>query len=243
MARQKRQGNRAVLYIRVSTVQQAEEGISLEAQQERLRAYCTLRGLEPVAILIEPGKSAFKPLQGRPEGKKLLDLIRTKQVDAVVALKLDRLFRNTVDCLQTTEAWDKRGVALHLVDLGGSAIDTSSATGKVFLTMLAGFAEFERNLTSERTQLAISHKIAKGELRLGQDAPYGYRHAGKGLADVPAEQAVIATVQELRAGGMSLREIASELSRRGLRNRAGKHFAHVSVDNMLRGPKRLQGAA
>ncbi|MEI9950816.1 MAG: recombinase family protein [Pseudomonadota bacterium] len=242
MAKPKSAGNRAVLYVRVSSQQQADEGISLEAQQERLRAYCALRGLDIIEVVVDPAQSAFKTLASRPGGKTVLELLRRKKVDAVVALKLDRLFRNTVDCLRTVEAWDKAGVALHLIDMGGCAIDTSSAVGKVFITMLAGFAEFERNQTSERTQLALAHKVSKGQLRIGSEAPYGYRHDKDSLAALPSEQAVIELVRALRGQGMTFRGMCSELSRLGHRSRSGGHFAPVQLERMLKGPQRLRAA-
>jgi DNA invertase Pin-like site-specific DNA recombinase len=134
-------------------------------------------------------------------------------------------------------------VGLHLVDLGGSAIDTGSATGKMFLTMLAGFAEFERNLTSERTRLALAHKARRGELRLGRDAPFRYRHDGDSLEPVAAEQATIEFARALRRDGKSLEGIASELNRQDHRNRTGQPFARQSVHTMLRGPTWLLGQA
>jgi site-specific DNA recombinase len=232
-------GSCAVLYCRVSTEKQADEGVSLAAQEERLRAYCTMRGLDVAEVVVDPAQSAFKRLESRPGGKRLVQLVRSGKVSAVVALKLDRLFRNTVDCLAVTNAWERRGVGLHLVDLGGSAIDTSSATGRMFLTMLAGFAEFERNLTSERTRLALAHKARRGELRLGRDAPYGFEHDGEALTPVEAEQRTIKAARALRGEGRSLEGIASELTRLGHRNRAGRPFARQSVHTMLRGPARL----
>jgi len=73
-------------------------------------------------------------------------------------LKLDCLFRNASDALHTTEAWDKQGISLHFVDMGGMAVDTSSAMGRMMLTMLAGFAQFERDLCADRTKSALKHK-------------------------------------------------------------------------------------
>ena len=73
-------------------------------------------------------------------------------------LKLDRMFRNAGDCLATVEAWDRAGVALHVVDLGGNAIDTTSAAGRFMLVVLAGAAEMERNLIRERTKAALAVK-------------------------------------------------------------------------------------
>ena len=141
----------AVLYIRVSTDEQARHGVSLDTQEERLRAYCAMRELEVVGVIRDEGVSAFKLLETRPGGAELLRTIAAGKAAHVVALKLDRLFRNAADALSTTEEWSRADVALHLVDMGGAAMDTASPTGRMMLTMLAGFAEFERALISERT--------------------------------------------------------------------------------------------
>lgn len=236
-------GNRAALYVRVSTAQQASDGLSLDAQRERLAAYCKLRGLEPVEVVADEGESAGKPLAKRSGGRRVLALVRSKAVDAVVVLKLDRAFRNTADALATVEAWDKAGISLHVAEMGGMAVDTSSAVGRMFLTMLAGFGEFERNLAAERTTAALAHKARSGDFRIGADAPFGWRYQGKALAEVPAEQAVIATVRQLRADGVSFRKVCAELTSRGLRNRAGGEFSPVQIERMLRGSVRQYHAA
>jgi site-specific DNA recombinase len=159
--------------------------------------------------------------------------VRSRTVWHVVALKLDRLFRNTIDCLTTVQAWDKAGVSCHLIDMGGASIDTASAMGRMFLTMAAGFAEMERNLTAERTTAALSRKREKAE-RIGC-LPYGKQLDADGvhLIDHAADQAVIGTVRELRASGLSFRSIAGELNRLGLVNRAGGPFLHTQVVRIL----------
>src|ERR1700677_2248069 len=132
--------NQAVGYIRVSTLDQSRNGVSLEAQEERLRAYCTAAGLHLVALIREDGVSASIPLADRPQGAELLAAMKNG-VAHVVTLKLDRLFRDAEDALRQTRAWDKAGVALHLVDMGGQSINTASAMGRMMLTMMAAFAE------------------------------------------------------------------------------------------------------
>jgi len=225
---------KAVLYIRVSSEQQVESGLGLAHQTSKLQAYCAMRGLEVAEIITDAGESAGKALEERPGGRRLLALIKRKRVNAVIALKLDRLFRRASDCLDVVDAWTRAGVSLHLVDLGGMAVDTSSATGKMFLTMLAGFAEFERNQVSERTKAALSVKRARGEA-LGGEAPYGYHYAeGRRVVPVPSEQAIIARAKALRAEGATLAAIAAQLTSDGLTNRACRPFAAQTVANMLR---------
>lgn len=220
-------------YTRVSTDGQATEGVSLEAQRAAITAYCTMRGFTLAQIVEDAGVSGGVPLADRPGGAIVLEAIRGKKAAAVIAYKLDRVFRDASDCLAVTGAWDKGGVSLHLIDLGGQSIDTATAMGRFFLTVMAGAAELERNLIGERTTAAMQHKKATGQ-RVGA-IPYGYRLAadGKSLEAHPAEQAVIAAALELHAAGLSLRTVSAELSRRGFKARNGKEFAAPQIQRML----------
>src|SRR5579871_2418172 len=135
MAKRTDPGNRALCYVRVSTLEQSKFGFSLDAQEQRLRAYCQVAGLEVVDLIREEGVSASIPLAKRPAGAKLLDGLRDAiggGIGHVVCLKLDRLFRDAEDALRQTKAWDKAGIALHLVDMGGHSLNTGSAMGRMF---------------------------------------------------------------------------------------------------------------
>ena len=225
---------RVVGYARVSTEEQADAGVSLAAQEAKLRAYCALRDLELVAFVVDAGVSASKPLAARAGGARVLELARRREVDAVLGWKLDRLFRDCVDCLSVTRAWDRAHVALHLVDLGGQAVDTSSAMGRFFLTVMAGAAELERNQVRERTSAALQHKRALGQ-RVGA-VPFGYALAAGGVQLVPvaAEQQVVRAAEQLRAEPLSLRAVAAALEAQGHRARNGRRFAAEQIARMLR---------
>lgn len=224
----------AAAYIRVSTEEQATEGVSLDAQEATLRAYCTLRGLELAEVVVDAGVSAGKPLSTRDGGAHLLDLVKRGKVQAVICYKLDRLFRDASDCLQVTAAWDKAGVALHLVDLGGQSVDTSSAMGRFFLTIMAGAAEMERNLIRERTSAAMAHKASKREYTGGQ-VPYGWTLGADGVHLVAneAEQAIIAAAKTLREQGLSLRRVGEELAAEGMLPRSGGEWHAKTVRDLL----------
>lgn len=232
-------GNRAALYLRVSTAQQARDGESLDTQLDRLRAYCAMRGLSPAVEVPDPAQSGGKPLSRRKGGRQLTDAIEAGQVDAVVVAKLDRAWRNAVDCLTTIAAWDRRGVAVHILDMGGSSIDSRSAVGRLFLTLLAGFAEFERNRTAERVSETLAHKFAAGRLRLGSDAPYGWRYQGQSMVPVASEQTIRSTVLALAGEGLRAPTIVKRLDAAGLRNRDGGRFTSMQVYRVLRGCKRV----
>ncbi len=150
-------------------------------------------------------------------------------------LKLDRMFRNAGDCLATVEAWERSGIALHVVDLGGNAIDTTSAAGRFMLVVLAGAAETERNLTRERTRSALAVKRSNHE-RVGA-VPYGFNLAGDGTSLIPdeREQAVIAVIRSMRATGRSLPKIAAELTTRGVPTKTGRstRWSHQACARIL----------
>jgi site-specific DNA recombinase len=223
----------AVLYARVSTQEQSLEGYSLPMQEARLRAYCAMRGLIVVEVLVDAGVSGGIALEDREGGQRIVELVKAGAVSHVVTLKLDRLFRDCADCLTVTKAWDKRNVALHLIDLGGQTLDTSSAMGRFFLTVMAGAAELEKNLIGERTSQALQHKRAQGE-RVGTVA-YGYQLDTDGIRLLAnaQEQEVIGLARMYDAHGLSLRKIATRLADEGYVSRSGKPFVPAAIANMV----------
>jgi site-specific DNA recombinase len=245
---------RVVGYARVSTADQRDRGVSLEAQWEKIEAYCQLRGFDLVERIEDAGVSGSIALAERRQGRRVAAALKEHDAAHVVALKLDRLFRDAGDALARTKAWDKAGIALHLCDMGGAAVDTSSPIGRMMLTMLAGFAEFERALIAERTTIALAHIKARGG-RTGS-VPYGMRLCDgwqelaaedprrKMLHPDLAEQAVIALVHELageaqprrRAVRGTRKAICDELAERGYRARNGKPFVATQIGRMLASP-------
>jgi DNA invertase Pin-like site-specific DNA recombinase len=223
--------NRAICYIRVSTQEQATSGVSLEAQQERLEAYCKMAGLEVAAIIREEGISGSVPISQRPGGAQLPALLKLHKAENVVAMKLDRLFRDAEDALRQTRAWDKAGIALHVLDMGGQSINTASAMGRMFLTMVAGFAELERNLIAERTTQALAHK--KAHRQAYAPTPLGYSRNGDTLVAVESEQAVIRSIYAWRAAGLTLWAIVTRLNAAGVPTKRGGRWASETVRYIL----------
>ena len=202
----------AIGYVRCSTLEQADSGLGLEAQDKRIRAYATLKGLRLVEIIQDAGVSGGKPLATRDGGAKLLDIIRRKKAGAVVMLKLDRMFRNAGDCLTTVDQWERQGISLHIADLGGNAIDTTSAAGRFMLVVLAGAAEMERNMTRERTRAALAVMRSNGQRTGG--IPFGFDVAADGtsLIENLAEQTVLADIRDMRSRVLKLKSTRALLS-------------------------------
>ncbi len=231
----------AVLYIRVST---DDQETSVEMQRAKLLAYADMRGVAVAEVVVDEDVNGGIPMCERPGGARALALLKARKASAIVALKLDRLFRSASDALTKVELWEKQRAALHLVDMGGSAIDTSTPTGKMMITMLAGFAEFERATIRERTRSALRHKRDTG--RAYNHAPLGFDHVQDGTGRdgeptyrmVPnaAEQAVVARIKALRAEGRSMGKIAAVLNAEGLKGKTGGAFHASTIKAVLDNP-------
>jgi len=222
---------RALGYVRVSSEEQADRGLSLEAQRSAIDAYARLKGLELVEIIADPGVSGGKPLAERPGGQRLVLALRKKEAQAVIALKLDRLFRSSLDALATLEAWQKAGISVHIVDMGGMPFDSASAVGKFLLSVLVATAEMERNLIRERTKAVLAFKKTNREVY--NHEPYGFRRVGNKLVEDPEEQRVIGEILYLRAKGYSLRKIAHALTSAGIPSKRGRPWSAASVRRVL----------
>lgn len=218
---------KAVAYARVST---GKQDLSLDAQEERIKAYCQTYGLELVEIIRERAVTGKLKLNKRPEGKRIAELTAAG-VCHIVALKLDRLFRNAVDALAHVEEWEQAGISLHLVDMGGQSINTGSSMGKMLVTMLAGFAEFERNMIAERTTAALNYKKAHGEAY--NHAPYGMSIENGKLVPDATEQAVIARMTTLRGNRTSYKGIADTLNAEGVPTKRNGTWGSQTVKNIL----------
>jgi DNA invertase Pin-like site-specific DNA recombinase len=223
----------AIGYIRVSTEEQAAEGVSLEAQERRIRAYAEMTGVFRLLIIEDRGVSASVPLIKRPGGAKVVAALASGDYKNVITLKLDRLFRDTIDGLSMVKDWDRREIGLHIIDLGGNVINTKTAAGQFMITVLAGVAEMERNMISERTSAALQYKKGQGEIY--GPVPYGKVIEDGRLVEDPYERAVLRDIQELReVHGASYRLIAWGLNECRIPTKQGGTWHPGTVRYMLK---------
>lgn len=220
-------GIKTVAYIRVSTDKQADLGMSLEAQQKKVRAYADLYELDLVDIIVE-SKSA-KSLR-RPGLQQALGLLRDGTAGALLVTKLDRLTRSVCDLgflvkHYFAEKHDLMSVAEN--------IDTCTPAGRLVLNVLASVSQWEREAIGERTKEAMQLKKSKGEFTGGK-IPYGYRLASDGvhLVELPREQVTVGLVRELLGKGYSKRRVARELTSRGIQSRRGSKWNHSQIARM-----------
>ena len=219
--RSPRKKKRAYGYARVSTEEQSLEGISLDLQRSKIKAYAELHEFDLVDVVVEEGASG-KDLD-RPAFKKLVELIEGGEAEALIVYKLDRLTRSTRDLLWLIEEFfTESGTEFLSIT---EKVDTSTAMGKFFLTIMGALAQMERELISERTKAALSMKKEKGE-HVGS-SPLGFKTMPDGSrVEIPGEMELVRFIKKLRKRGTSYGAIASRLNREERpTKRGGKWYA------------------
>jgi len=229
---------KTVGYVRVSTDRQAERGVSLEAQAEKIRAMAVVHSVALAEIIVDGGESA-KSLN-RPGMARLLAMVDAGEVQTVIIAKLDRLTRSVKDLCTLLERFERRGVALVSV---AESLDTGSAAGRLVLNIMTAVSQWEREAIGERTPDAMRHKRSNGE-RVG-NIPYGFGLAadGRHLQEDPAEQTVLAEILRLRRAGATLRGIATTLNQRAFQTRRGTPWRLESVVRVIKAELLAKSAA
>lgn len=226
----------AVGYIRVSTNEQCIESLSLESQERKIRAWAELHSLDLVDVVSDPGRSGKNLHRRGLEG--IIERCRSRQIGTVIVCRLDRLSRRTKDLLNLVEDV----FAAHEIEFVSiqERIDTTTAQGKFFLTLMGAMAQMERDQISERTSDALAHLQARGEI-IGS-APLGFRKVsnlrGKlnSLAPDPDEQGTVLLARRLRRRGLGYHEIARRLRSEGLKTKRGGAWWPSTVRYMLLNP-------
>jgi DNA invertase Pin-like site-specific DNA recombinase len=224
----------AVGYVRVSTEEQAREGMSLEAQRARIGAWCELNGYTLLAVHEDAGLSG-KRADTRPGLQAALAAVAHEGA-ALVVYSLSRVSRSTRDMLGIAEQLE--GAGADLVSLT-ERIDTTGAAGRMVFRLLAVLNEFERDVIAERVSATLQHKKATG--KAVSRAPRGLRLQreadGRNAVAVPDPASdglrLAARARALRAEGMSLAAVAAQLGRDGFRPERGQRFYGSTVRYIL----------
>lgn len=215
-------------YTRVSTAEQIN-GTSLTDQAERITAQATALGLPTPAVVADAAVSGSVPLAERPGGSEMLD--RVQRGDTIIALKLDRMFRDASDALNVAKGLKERGVSLILMDLSTEPVNGDSGVGQFVFTVMAALAQMERTRIADRVQSGKIAKRAKGG-HAGGKAQFGYDKVGVGkearLVPNAAQQGAIETIKRGHAAGMSLRQIVDLV-----RTINGVEVSHVTVGRTI----------
>ena len=232
----KKPPQRAYGYVRVSTDEQVDEGISLRAQRYRIKAYAQAHGLTLVRTYADEGITGRT--MDRPGLQKLIRLAKSSECETIIVYRLSRLSRRTRDLLFLIEDVFLNGCT-RLISIN-EHIDTETAMGRFLLTIMGAMAQMERELIAERTKASLRFKQEQGQ-QLGS-APYGFRWNTKGkLVQVAKEMRVVRRIFKLRKQGMSYGKIAKALNESKVKTKRGGtwHPATVRYIEMNKRYKRM----
>ena len=200
-------------YSRVSTAEQANEGVSLEMQAKKIEAYCLVKDWQLSAVITEAGQSA-KSLN-RPGMARLLAMVDAGEVSTVIVYKLDRLTRSVADLDRLVKVFEKKNVALVSLQ---ESLDATTATGRLMMNLLASVSQWEREVIGERTKDALQELKAQGK-KLGRS---GYD-----------DQEMIGYLKTEYGQGRSYHDLAAELNIRGIQTARGGVWAAATVRNLV----------
>lgn len=218
-----------IIYLRVSTDQQAMSGLGIDAQREICHRYIQKVGEAPYAEFLDDGFSGALELDKRPG--LLLAISELQKGDVLLIAKRDRIGRDPIVNAMIERAVDRKKA--RLISASGDVRDDNDPTSILMRRMVDAFAEYERLIIGARTKAALQVKKKKNE-RVGY-IPYGFRlhEDGIHLVENPNEQETLSLMQEARKFGCSLREIAKDLNEMGYHNRKGP-WNHVSVKRVMK---------
>ncbi len=228
--------NRAVAYIRVSSTDQLN-GHSMENQEEKVRMYASLYNMEMVEVIVDRGLSGRKT-DNRPGYQRMMDMVRSKQVDKVIVYALSRLSRNTGEFLNALKIMDANGVEFCSVTEG---ISSAGATGKMLITVMAAMAQFESDQLSER--ITSVKKFCKSAGRTYTNPTFGYdnvfdltqdgkRRNGR-MVPNEQEQEIIKKIFAMHAEDYSLRKICNILNHQAAFTKNGKPWQANGIKQVL----------
>ena len=233
---------KCALYVRVSTVNQAEDGESLDEQVHTLQSYCAYRKWQQTTVYREEGFSG-KDLK-RPAFQQMLADIQKGKINTVIVKKVDRLSRSIIDFENVYKSFQDKGVDLISTQ---ENFDTSTAIGRSVIRIVLIFAQLEREQTSERTIDVMAHRAKQGLFnggypRLGYDIDYENKCLVPNGNEIPVVNEIFTTY--LRLGSLSA--TAMELNERGYRlktwttqagrTRGGERFQKTNVSRILNDP-------
>jgi site-specific DNA recombinase len=215
-------------YIRVSSEGQADN-TSLEDQELKIQSYCTALYHELVGL--------YQDVQsgGKSENRKglqtaIADMLAGK-ADGLIVLKLDRLGRRASDVLTLIDKeLQPNNKALIVIDMN---MDTSTATGKLVLTMLAGVAEFEKSQINERTKNGKKARAKTSDYANGGQPKFGHKADNKNLVIDDKEQQIIDVIRRHHKSGKSQRQIAEYLNKQGIVSKQGKQWSSTTVGRII----------
>lgn len=229
--------NLTIGYTRVSTFKQLDEGLSVEAQAERIRHYCAARDLPEPSIYTdaESGKTL-----DRQQWNRVMRLIKERRVRTLIVWKLDRMSRSLHDLIELAEALQRAECELHVI---AENVSTDSPSGRLFYHILGALAQWTRETIAENTARVLAYKRSRNEY-CGGSPPFGfYVDATKHLRPDPDEQKIVRRVLSMWRSGARVIDIYRTLEASGARNRAGTPVTRKQIYRIINGQTKAVGGS
>lgn len=220
---------RAAIYARVSTEDQAKEGFSLQAQKERLEAFCESQGWEIAGYYIDDGYSGRNTK--RPAYNRMME--ERDKWDIIVVMKMDRIHRNSKNfmiMMENLERWGKKFASMQ------ESLDTSNAIGRFVVDIIQRIAQLESEQIGERTYMGMRQKAESGNGILGFEPPFGYRLENETLKPEPHEAETVKQIFQWYLSGFAMEKIAMTLNEQREKTRKGNPWTIWSVSRILHNP-------
>lgn len=222
---------RVAAYIRVSTQMQVEEGYSLSAQKERLKAFAFSQSWDIVQFYVDEGISA-KDME-RPELQRMLKGVKEKLFDIVLVYKLDRLTRSVIDLDKMLRVFSDHEVMFKSAT---EVYDTTTATGRLFIRLVASMAQWERENLGERVRMGMSEKAREGKWAISIP-PFGYNRKGDYLVINETEASIVKKIFEMYLSGKyGVGKIAMKLNQTKLKTKTDSNWNYSSIHYVLTNP-------
>ncbi|MCM3573334.1 recombinase family protein [Mesobacillus subterraneus] len=230
---QERSIKNVAIYIRVSTEEQAKEGYSISAQKQKLKAYCIAQGWEVSGVYVDEGISA-KDMK-RPQLQQMIKDIKAGEIDCVLVYRLDRLTRSVLDLYKLLETFEKHDCKFKSAT---EVFETTTALGRMFITIVAAMAQWERENTGERVSMGFHEKVRQGKYALNFRL-FGYDLDLKtGKLSINEEEAKIVRliVHLYLKEGMGANRICKYLNERNIKTRNGNTWGDKGIIQILKSP-------
>jgi len=220
------------IYVRVSTDEQAQEGFSIRAQEQKLKDYAKIKEWPIHNIYTDEGISG-KNITERPAVTKMIEDIKSGYVKNVVVFKIDRLTRSTTDLAYLIELFNQNNCAFNSLM---ESIDTHTASGRMFIKIIGIFAEFERENIAERVKTGIERKVREGYTIASHNTSYGYDKAkGQKIQTINEEEAnIVREIFDMYVNqNIKIKRIAKMLNFRKVTSKKNSIWSDISIKQTL----------
>lgn len=211
---------KAAAYMRLSADEKYTNSMSFSVQAEHIANLAKTIGATIVESIQDNAISGAVSFKKRPGGKRIVTLIANGEINAIIALRQERIFRDTRESLEYVDLWRKQSIAVYFAEDGGTPLDITSPSGRMVFTMKSAVASYERDQTSLRVRENKAARKLQGKTYC--PPKYGYNHVNGYEVPNPVEMEIISRIFQMRENGFSLRQIGRVLQSEGHKTKQGK---------------------